>query len=183
VKKYLIGVLFTVSTSPILAMDCSNMWSGLTNACEASNQINTEGKRDIYLTGWNWHNHQRESLRTEKYHAFAYGGGIGKSRIDARGNEHSLYGLAFANSHHDPQLMLGYAFQAYWNVVGETKVGLGYTFGLTARRDIWYGVPFLHVLPLVSLKYRAVTLMATYIPHFRKENKNVAFILGKYTFS
>jgi palmitoyl transferase len=185
VKKYLTVVLFFILTSPTFAMDCSNMWSGLTKACEAGNQINTEGKRDLYITGWDWHNpHRDSSHKINGYREFAYGGGIGKSRFDEYGNEHSLYGIAFANSHNDPQLMLGYAFQAYWHVVGEFKVGLGYTFGLTSRRDIWHSVPFPHILPLISLRYRAVTLMASYIPRFGGgENGDAAFIFGKYTFS
>lgn len=161
------------------------MWEWATKACEFGTRINEEGKQDIYLTGWTWHNRNRySSEKIDGFQEFAYGGGLGKSLETENGNEHSVYGLAFADSHEKPQLMIGYAYQAYWNIVGNLKFGAGYTFGLTSRRDIFYGIPFPHVLPLISLKYRAVTIMATYVPNLNGgQNGDIAFVLGKFTFN
>ena len=165
---------------PILAMDCSNLGSSLSKACEITNDINTQGKRDIYLTGYHWYPHRQ--THTDQ-HKWGFGGGLGKSLTNEKGNEHMVYGLAFADQNKHAQLLVGYAYQAYWNV-GSLQLGIGHSIGLTSRKDKFHRVPFPYILPLISLKIQALTLYATYIPKFKgTSNPDRVFLMGKYTFN
>lgn len=183
-KKWITWITLSVLTSQLWAMDCTNMWAWLTKACELSNEINDQGKHDLYLSGWSWHNRNRyPAHKIENYQEFAYGAGVGRSLINDAGNEHNVFGMALADSHNKPQLIVGYTYQAYWNIVGELKAGVGYSLGLTSRRDIIHNIPFPYLLPVISAKFRAVTIYATYVPNLNGgENGDVAFVFGRYTF-
>lgn len=181
-KKWITSLVFFCLATPALAMDCSNMGSTLSRACEKINDINTQGKRDIYLTGYHWYpRHQEEPITHQKW---GYGAGVGKSLMNDAGNEHMVYGLAFADQKKHAQLLVGYSYQAYWNIVGDLKLGVGYSAGLTSKRNQFHRIPFPYLLPMASVKYRALTLYATYIPNLHGVNqKNRVFLFGKYTFN
>lgn len=178
-KTFLSFILFFL-TLPLLAIDCSNLGSSLSKGCEVMNDINTQGKRDIYLTGYHWYP-QHQTNRD--YQRWGVGGGLGKSLTNEAGNEHMVYGLAFADQNKHAQLLVGYAYQAYWDM-GGLKLGVGHSIGLTSRKDKFHRVPFPYILPLVSVKIQALTLYATYIPKFKgTSTEDRVFLMGKYTFN
>lgn len=145
-------------------------------------QIWNEGDNELYISGYAWHN--RYTYRPEKiktYNEQAWGGGLGKGLYDERGNWQGLYAMAFKDSHNNLEPVLGYAYLKVAHLGESLKLGAGYTVLVTARPDIFHGIPFPGALPWVSVTWRRATLSATYIPGAQGAG-NVLYILGKWTF-
>jgi len=51
-----------------------------------------------------------------------------------------------------------------------------------SRSNYWNGIPFPGVLPIASLSYKQLSLNAAYIPSTGRNNGNVLFMWGKWTF-
>jgi palmitoyl transferase len=74
-------------------------------------QIWQEGDIELYLTGYAWHNRYTYSAdRIKTYNENAWGGGLGKSFLDEKGNRHDLYAFAFLESHKKVEPIAGYAY-------------------------------------------------------------------------
>lgn len=145
-------------------------------------QIWTEGDVDLYLTGYAWHNRSTYTRKEVRgFNETSYGGGIGRSIYDEDGDWHALYVMGFKDSFRHFQPMAGYGFQKIARPAPDVRLGYGFTTFMTSRRDMFGGVPFPGVLPLVSAGYRKGTLFATYIPG-KHGAGNVAFMFGKWQF-
>lgn len=145
-------------------------------------QIWSEGNVDLYLTGYAWHNrstYSRKELRG--FNETSYGGGIGRSIYDEDGDWHALYVMGFKDSFRHFQPMAGYGFQKIVRPAPDLRLGYGFTAFMTSRRDMFGGVPFPGILPLVSVGFNKGTLFATYIPG-KHGAGNVAFLFGKWQF-
>lgn len=75
---------------------------------------------------------------------------------------HSLYVMAFSDSHKDIEPVAGYAFQKMWRPADDFRIGAGYTIGFTMRRDFNY-LPIPVTAPLASIEYKQLALQSTYI--------------------
>ena len=141
-----------------------------------------EGDWELYVPLYTYH--MRYAYTAEKissYNENPWGLGLGRGRIDEKGNWHGLYAMFFHDSHNKPEYQLGYAFKTFWPLAENLKAGLGYTVFLGARSDINNYIPFLGILPVASLEYGKVSLDATYVPG-GEGNGNVMFIWSKIRF-
>ncbi|MCP0914887.1 MULTISPECIES: lipid IV(A) palmitoyltransferase PagP [Legionella] len=154
--------------------------SWLQTICHRLQQIWNEGDRDLYFTGYAWHNrHTYAKEKIAQYNETAWGGGMGKSLYDEKGNLHGLYAFAFLDSHKNIEPIAGYAYFKMARLTENIRLGAGVTAFITARSDIFHNIPFPGALPMASLTYRRASLAATYIPG-AKGAGNVLFLLGKW---
>ena len=161
------------------SQNCENWPKWLKASCFRLNQIWTEGNSDIYLSGYAWHNRfTYTSKKTHTYNELAWGGGLGKSLFDEKGNWHSIAVIAFLDSHNNIEPVAGYTYLKISDLSSSFKIGGGYTLLVTARPDLFNGYPFPGILPWVSLFYRRAALSATYIPG-SKNSGNVLYIVGR----
>jgi lipid IVA palmitoyltransferase len=149
-------------------------------ACQRLHQIWTEGKNEVYIPSYAWHNRYTYTpKKINTYNENPWGGGLGKSFYDEQGDWHGLYAFAFLDSHKNVEPIVGYAFLKVLHLNENTRVGAGYGLLVTARPDIFHNIPFPGVLPWVSFNYRKASLAATYVPG-AKGAGNVLFLICKY---
>lgn len=138
-----------------------------------------DGKNELYIPVYAWHNRFTYSKeRIVRYNENPWGGGLGKSYYDSKGDWHGLYGFAFLDSHKNVEPIFGYAFLKILHLREDTNIGGGYAVFLTQRPDINNGIPFPGALPWVSATHKRVTFVATYIPG-AKDVGNVLFLITK----
>lgn len=186
-KKILASFLLMFSLATFSNPDhqkesCSHWISFLKPACLRLHQVWTEGRDELYISGYAWHN--RYTYRPEKiksYNEEAWGGGLGKGLFDEKGNWHGLYAIAFLDSHRHVEPAVGYAYLKIGRISNNLKAGIGYSVLVTSRVDIYNSIPFPGALPWASIFYKKTSLAATYIPGAAGAG-NVLYILGKYTF-
>lgn len=110
-----------------------------------------------------WHNRSYySSEKIDSYNENPWGLGLGKYRFDQDGDWHSLYVMAFSDSHKDIEPVAGYAFQKMWRPGNDVRIGAGYTIGVTMRQDFNY-LPIPVVAPLASIEYKQLAVQSTYI--------------------
>lgn len=187
-KKLLLCFLFFACCSRINAQEnlevdhCARWAPWLRPACQYFVQLWTKGTTERYLSGYAWHNrymYSRDRIKT--YNELAWGGGLGKGLFDKDGDLHSLYALAFLDSHQNIEPVIGYSFLKTIHFGNYAYVGGGFAVLVTSRPDIFHYTPIPGLLPWVSVSYRRVSLCATYIPG-KKNVGNVLFIIGKIAF-
>ncbi|MEJ8678786.1 lipid IV(A) palmitoyltransferase PagP [Plesiomonas shigelloides] len=137
---------------------------------------------DLYLPFLSWHNRWLYD-ETDHYNEMPWGGGFGVSRYNEEGNWHALYAMMFKDSHNHWQPIVGYGWEKGWYMDDDedVRLGLGFTAGITARKDMGNYIPLPLVLPLFSASYKQMNLQFTYIPG-TKNNGNVLFAWLRYTF-
>ena len=127
----------------------------------------TSGQWDLYLPFYEWHNRwvYGDDVRKYNYNEYAWGVGIGKSYINARGNRYSLFAITFLDSFKKVEPQIGLMWQKIWRDRADTwRVTLGATAGITARSDLSNYTPFPFVLPVLGVEYRRLSLECTYVP-------------------
>ncbi|HAT7073270.1 TPA: lipid IV(A) palmitoyltransferase PagP [Legionella pneumophila] len=161
---------------------CSRWITFLKPVCQRIHQTWIEGHDDMYFSGYAWHNrYVYSNEKIKSYNETAWGGGLGKSLFDEKGNWHGLYAIAFLDSHGHLEPAVGYAYLKTASVNKDLKAGLGYSVLVTSRVD-YDNVPIPGALPWAALFYKRITVAATYIPGSSREgheNGNVLYILGK----
>lgn len=153
----------------------------LKKASERFKKIFHEGQRDLFLTGYAWHNrytYTPEAIRKNHYNELAYGGGAGRSIYDEDGDWHGLSAVAFLDSHKHVQPTVGYSFLKMLHWQKDYGLGLGYSLLVTQRPDIFHGYPFPGAAPLLSFEYKRAALFASYVPG-KKNIGNVLFLFLK----
>jgi palmitoyl transferase len=149
---------------------------------ERSKDAFFNGRNDYYASGvsrhapWAYSSERRHELNES-----AWGGGFGRSVVDANGNTHSLYAIAFRDSHYKPQYTAGYLWMTYWPLAGRLRGGLGYSALVFSRSDIGNRYPVPAVLPAASLRYREVELIGTFVPGFT-QGGNIGYIFARFSF-
>lgn len=131
---------------------------------------------EIYLPFLIWHNRLTyDNKKISGYNETPWGLGIGKYRFDQNRNWHSIYAMAFADSHNKVQPIVGYGFQKIWrpSELDEFRIGAGFTLSVTARNEYWY-IPIPLPLPIASIEYKQFSIQATYVPG-TYNNGNVFF--------
>jgi palmitoyl transferase len=150
---------------------------------ERSKDAFSDGRNDYYVSGFIWHAPWAYSSerRHDELNEAAWGGGFGRSVIDANGNTHSLYATAFRDSHYEPQYNVGYMWMTYWPLAGGLQGGLGYSLFVFSRDDIGNHYPVPGILPGASLRYRGFELMGTYVPGFTPGG-SVGYFFARFNF-
>lgn len=154
------------------------VWDGLrlrgTDFVDRVKEIARDGNSELYLSGYAYHGrHTYTPDHLETLNEKAWGLGYGKSLINARGDEESLYFLTITDSHEQPQPMLGYAYQWRWQLHDSPlSVGAGLTGMLMSRQDYYGGFPFPVALPVASFGNDTFRLMASYVPRLSVHKNN-----------
>ncbi|AJI95985.1 antimicrobial peptide resistance and lipid A acylation PagP family protein [Yersinia ruckeri] len=138
---------------------------------------------ELYVPVLTWHNRWTYSQdKIDSYNENPWGIGFGKYRYDENNNWHSLYAMAFMDSHNKVEPIIGYGYQKMW-IPGDMdgwRFGAGFTLSITARHEYYY-IPLPLPLPLVSVEYNKFALQATYIPGTHN-NGNVLFAWMRWSF-
>jgi palmitoyl transferase len=164
------------------AATCDDYGRWLADGCRRVVDTYEQGDTGVLVSGyawhlpWTWTAEKRDSLNPR-----AWGGGIVRTVEDPDGGTHSVFALAFKDSHHHVQFNVGYEHSTYWGSRDFVQPGLGYTLMVVQRPDVLGGVPFPALLPLLSLRYRQATLMTTYIPTVNGgiNNGSILYFFGR----
>ncbi|MGL9760008.1 MAG: lipid IV(A) palmitoyltransferase PagP [Symbiopectobacterium sp.] len=157
----------------------SNVWGSWWQKAKfnLSETWSNSSSQDFYIPAITWHNRWTyDKEKTEKYNERPWGACYGISRLDAEGNWHSLYLMAFKDSFNKWEPISGYGFEKRWmpTTNSDLQLGAGFTAGVTMR-DNWHYIPIPVLLPLVSLNYQRLSFQVTYIPG-TYNNGNVFFV-------
>lgn len=176
-------IAFLFFSYNILAADCppdacAHVLKPFKHSCQRLHQIWYEGKNELQIPAYAWHNRFYYS-NNKTYNENPWGGGLGKSFYDEDGDWHGLYAFAFLDSHKDVEPIAGYGFEKAWHITEKTSVGIGYTVFLTARADIIHYVPFPGILPMFGVTHKRASLLFIYVPGHENIG-NVMFVLAKW---
>ena len=162
----LLAALAAMFSTPVRAApECADLWEWLNTGCRRLVDTYKNGNNEVLVSGFAWHTPWTwTSERRAEENQYAWGGGWARSADRENGDTDTVYFLIFSDSHYEPEYNLGYAWTTWWRPRDSLQPGLGYTLMLISRQDIWGGVPFPAILPLVSLRYDKVTVFSTYIP-------------------
>lgn len=162
----LLAVLAAIVSTPARAApECADLWEWLNTGCRRLVDTYRNGSNEVLVSGFAWHTPWTWTAeRRAEENQYAWGGGWARSADRENGDTDTVYFLVFSDSHYEPEFNLGYAWTTWWRPRDSLQPGLGYTLMLISRQDIWGGVPFPAILPLVSLRYDKVTVFSTYIP-------------------
>lgn len=123
-----------------------------------------DGEAQIFISGRYWHLPKGFSEEQRNgYNDLAWGGGYGRSVIDEWDNQKLVYAMVTSDSHKTPLYLAGYAWLARWKVLGELKVGAGFSVTLIAHRTMTGYVPAPAPTPLLSLGTDKRSAYLTYI--------------------
>lgn len=132
--------------------------------------------KDIYLPVITRHMRWAyEDSKIQRYNEMPWGGGVGISRYDEKGNWNGLYVMAFKDSFNQWEPIAGYGWEKIWRPIEskDFRLGAGFTLGVTVRES-WQYIPVAAPLPLLSIGYDFATFQMTYIPG-TYNNGNVYF--------
>ena len=152
---------FAIIASTTTYAENSNILSDVQDSLSQTWQSNDY---ELYIPVNTWHN--RSYYTDEKiasYNEQPWGLGAGKYRLDADDDWHSLYAMAFLDSHSKIEPIVGYGFQKIWRPTDTIRLGLGYTVGITLREDSNYVLPLPVIAPLFSIGYKDLSVQSTYI--------------------
>jgi len=175
-----VAVLGLGFAAPARAAECGDLWEWLNTACRRVVDTYKNGGNQLLVSGYAWHTPWTwtPEKRNEE-NANAWGGGWGRSVERENGDTDTVYALVFSDSHSRPQYNIGYGWSTYWGERAGVQGGLGYTAMVVARNDLFNGLPFPALLPLVSLRYDRATVFSTYIPSLGGVNHgSVVYVFG-----
>lgn len=161
---------------------CEYNSSIFSSACQHIKDTWTKGDNDLYIPLYAHHLHfAYTDEKIDTFNENSWGIGYGRSHYIDNGNWEGLYGMAFLDSHHDIQPMLGYSYQWMWGQQNALHAGLGYTVFLTSRSDIMHYIPFPAALPVASINYKKISLNSAYVPG-GEGNGNILFFWSRVGF-
>ncbi|MDR0247868.1 MAG: peptide ABC transporter permease [Burkholderiales bacterium] len=189
-KKHLCSFVLTLtvalgSVPAFAAFECADVGEWLGKPCRRLAQTYREGDNEIFLSGYSWHlpmTYTKE--KRNELNEYALGFGMGRIVEDPDGDTHSVFFLAFLDSHKNVQWNVGYTWSTYWGSRDWPQFGLGYVAAIVQRPDIFSGIPFPAALPIASVRYKQATLATTFIPTVGGgvNNGSVLYVMGRYTF-
>jgi lipid IVA palmitoyltransferase len=137
-----------------------------------------EGEPELYVTGYTWHLPWTYDRATRtRLNSANWGGGIGRSHIDRRGDQNSVFFLAFSDSHRQPQFILSYGWQRPWLANREWGLSWGYMAFLFSREDVAHHFPLPAVLPSAAVRWRRLELVGLFVPRVSRDIKGDVFFL------
>lgn len=149
-----------------------------TRKAEAVRAAASHGGWETYFTGYAWHlPYGYDQAVRARLNETTWGGGIGRTIEDEDGDRHSVYVMAFSDSHRALQVNVGYAWQHYWAMTREVSVGAGYLAFLFSRQDVANHLPIPAALPCISLRYRRLEAIGLFVPRVSQDIKgDVLFV-------
>jgi lipid IVA palmitoyltransferase len=136
------------------------------------------GEWDTYVTGYAWHlPYGYEAATRARLNETTWGGGFGKTIRDDDGDRHSVYMMAFSDSHYRPQLNVGYAWQRYWNPSRYFGLGAGYLAFLFSREDVSNYMPMPAMLPCASINFGRFEVLGVFVPRVSRDIKGDVFFI------
>lgn len=151
--------------STTFTCDVDTSW--VRSLCERAARTADQGTWDLYVFGYGFHFDRTKSEQVDPLNARSYGFGMGKHWAESSRSEDLLFAFAFLDSHDHIEPVVGYAHQWFTPpVLGGLQLGAGIAAGVTARNDILHYIPVPIAAPVVSLRYRRASIMATVIPRF-----------------
>lgn len=163
---FTLSLFFSASVYGNTRAECTLYPPILKKICLRLKQVWREGKPDIYMTGYAWHNrfaYTKEVIEKNQYNELSWGGGLGKGLYDEDGDWHGIYAVAFSDSHKNFQPNIGYSFLKIKPLGQNFHLGVGYTVLVTTRADLFKGYPFPGAAPLLSIEYGRYSLVASYV--------------------
>jgi palmitoyl transferase len=180
---------YAVLTAPAArALDCSRDPDAgdlafLDRACSRIVDTYKRGDSEVLVSGFSWHLPSTwSSERRAELNQNAWGAGYGRFVEAPNGNTHSVFVLAFLDSHENIEFNLGYSWMTYWGRRDNVQAGLGYTAMIIQRPDVADGVPVPIALPLASVRYQKAELLTTFIPNVGGgvNHGAVLYFFGRY---
>ncbi|MCL2297440.1 MAG: phospholipid:lipid A palmitoyltransferase [Proteobacteria bacterium] len=184
--SFVLTLVVTCGAVPAFAaFECTDVGEWLEKPCRRLANTYRDGNNEMFLSGYSWHlpmTYTKEKRKELNENAFGFG--MGRIVEDPDGDTHSVFFVAFLDSHKNVQWNLGYTWSTYWGRRDLPQFGLGYVAAIVQRPDIFHGIPFPAALPLVSLRYKEATLVTTFIPTVGGgvNNGSVLYVFGRYTF-
>ena len=149
-----------------------------TDKLVAINDAVRVGAWETYVTGYAWHlPYGYQDKTRSRLNETTWGGGFGRTLKDEDGDRHSVYFMAFADSHRDPQFNLGYGWQRYWSPTRKFSIGGGYLAFLFSRRDVANHLPIPALLPCASIRYGGVEVVGLFVPRISRDIKGDVLFL------
>ena len=141
------------------------------------------GRYDGYVSGYIWHAPWAYGYdrRHHELNDIAWGGGFGRSVVDADGDTHSVFAIAAQDSHFKPQYLAGYLWTTYWPLAGRVQGGLGYSVALFSRSDIGGYIPIPGVAPAAALRWGNAELLGVFVPRVGHAG-NVGYVVTRFGF-
>ncbi len=162
-RSYLIYLLTALLMPATAFADASNNDSTWSYVKDTLSQTWSAKDYELFIPVNIWHNRNYySSEKIDSYNENPWGLGLGKYRFDQDGDWHSLYVMAFSDSHKDVEPVAGYAFQKMWRPGNDVRIGAGYTVGLTMRQDFNY-LPIPIAAPIASIEYKQLAVQSAYI--------------------
>lgn len=136
------------------------------------------GQWETYFTGYAWHlPYKYHDATRARLNETTWGGGLGRTVKDEDGDRHSVYLMAFSDSHRDAQVNVGYAWQRYWAFTQNFSFGAGYLAFLFSREDVANHLPIPALLPCLSVSYRGLEIIGLFVPRVSRDIKgDVLFV-------
>lgn len=136
------------------------------------------GEWEYYATGYVWHlPWQYSPAERHQLNERAWGGGIGRSFINQRGDKSSLFLMAFQDSHRDTQFSGGFMWNRYWSLTKAVDVSLGYSIFMFSRSDLVNNLPIPALLPCVAIRFGRGELIGYYCPHINERVPGDVFFI------
>lgn len=149
-----------------------------TEKLETISKAARTGRWDAYVTGYAWHAPWAYTDATRgRLNETTWGGGFGRSLRDDDGDRHSVYIMAFSDSHRATQFVAGYAWHRYWMRTPDSGVGLGYMAFIFSREDVANRWPLPAALPCVSVRWRRWEALGLFVPRVSKDIKGDVFFV------
>ena len=128
------------------------------------------GDWDLYISGYAYHlPGYYTAARRAKLNANEWGGGLGRSIDDRKGNRHQVFFLAAQDSHYKPQYFAGYSWLHPFFPDSPAQLDFGISAFLFSRVDVADGVPLPGLLPFLSVGTKRVQLIVLYVPPVGQE--------------
>jgi lipid IVA palmitoyltransferase len=139
---------------------------------DAINAAARAGRWEAYVSGYAWHLPSSYTAAARgRLNETTWGGGLGRSVRDGDGDRHSVFFMAFADSHRKPQFIASYGWQRYWPATRDWSMGWGYMAFLFSRGDVANHLPLPAALPCASLRYRKWEAVGLFVPRISKDIK------------
>ena len=136
------------------------------------------GDWEMYATGYAKHlpyGYQR-NVRA-RLNETTWGGGFGRTINDEDGDRHSVFVMAFSDSHRALQMNVGYGWQRYWNATSNLGLGAGYLAFVFSREDVANYLPVPALLPCVSARYGRLEVIGLFVPRVSRDIKGDVLFL------
>jgi palmitoyl transferase len=128
------------------------------------------GTWDLYISGYAYHlPGYYSAARRARLNANEWGGGLGRSIEDQKGNLHQVFFLVTQDSHYKPQYFAGYSWLHPFFPDSPVQLDFGVSAFLFSRVDVANGVPLPGLLPFLTVGTKRLQLIVLYVPPIGKE--------------